>query len=500
MVDKTWVVTSDKPRPSHEAIDGEVQAYGDPFTNGLYYPGDPTGSADETAGCTCLMTVDGEVEPPPEAPPAEADPELLGDDATQFVQDAIDQFIAATPDAALNALEGQVWGATKRLRQAEGDLAATSAATQATVEVADGVFADSAYELPKPVALFRGIELDPELPPWLPTEVGQTFVDHGYQYTSPVRGTAANYAFGWGGTPTDAGWLIRYDAPAGTRVLAEQQAQAFILDRGATYEITSVDQATREIGVRIVDAVPEAVPAPELPPWMRPSLDDALQSPVTEDGAVGTGINAPHWGTVQQADGSTLKVVLKVVPSEEQSAELAAQSFNEDYGFNVLIPRTSENPDYPLVTARAPGRTGLEIYESRVGGGGAAEALQKAVLQVPLEERQSMVLFDQVIGNLDRNDGNWLITADHHLVALDHGLAFTQTGELTFGSGGALFDSAIRESLTAEQMVLTDAQRTVLETMVQDEESIRQQWDGFVDVDAMMQRVQHILDTGQWRA
>lgn len=50
---KVWVVTSSNSR--HPQLDGETTPIGEAFSNGLQYPGDPTGSADETAHCTCLL-------------------------------------------------------------------------------------------------------------------------------------------------------------------------------------------------------------------------------------------------------------------------------------------------------------------------------------------------------------------------------------------------------------------------------------------------------------
>lgn len=50
---KTWMVTSDNARPSHSAMDGETVELGKAFSNGMNGPGDPTGGADEVAGCTC---------------------------------------------------------------------------------------------------------------------------------------------------------------------------------------------------------------------------------------------------------------------------------------------------------------------------------------------------------------------------------------------------------------------------------------------------------------
>lgn len=53
---KTWTVQSDNPRASHAEIDGETVRLEEAFSNGLSFPGDPAGGADEVAGCTCSLT------------------------------------------------------------------------------------------------------------------------------------------------------------------------------------------------------------------------------------------------------------------------------------------------------------------------------------------------------------------------------------------------------------------------------------------------------------
>lgn len=55
---KTWNVTSANPRASHSAMDGETVGIDESFSNGMNWPGDPAGGADEVAGCTCDVTVD----------------------------------------------------------------------------------------------------------------------------------------------------------------------------------------------------------------------------------------------------------------------------------------------------------------------------------------------------------------------------------------------------------------------------------------------------------
>jgi HK97 family phage portal protein len=50
---KVWRVNSSSSR--HPELDGETVEIGDTFSNGLLWPGDPSGSADDTAGCVCSL-------------------------------------------------------------------------------------------------------------------------------------------------------------------------------------------------------------------------------------------------------------------------------------------------------------------------------------------------------------------------------------------------------------------------------------------------------------
>lgn len=53
---KTWHVNSGNPRPSHQALHGTTVGIRDTFPNGLRWPGDPRGSAEENANCGCSVT------------------------------------------------------------------------------------------------------------------------------------------------------------------------------------------------------------------------------------------------------------------------------------------------------------------------------------------------------------------------------------------------------------------------------------------------------------
>jgi len=53
---KTWETNSANARPSHDAMSGETVPLNQPFSNGMNGPGDPSGGADEVAGCTCTLS------------------------------------------------------------------------------------------------------------------------------------------------------------------------------------------------------------------------------------------------------------------------------------------------------------------------------------------------------------------------------------------------------------------------------------------------------------
>jgi len=52
---KTWLVQSNNPRHSHSVINGETVRIRDKFSNGLRWPGDHLGGAEENANCRCVL-------------------------------------------------------------------------------------------------------------------------------------------------------------------------------------------------------------------------------------------------------------------------------------------------------------------------------------------------------------------------------------------------------------------------------------------------------------
>jgi HK97 family phage portal protein len=52
---KRWRTNSQNPRESHAAMNGETVGIRDLFSNGLRWPGDPSGSAEDNANCQCSV-------------------------------------------------------------------------------------------------------------------------------------------------------------------------------------------------------------------------------------------------------------------------------------------------------------------------------------------------------------------------------------------------------------------------------------------------------------
>ena len=53
---KTWQVNSGNPRPEHASMDGETVGLDEYFSNGMRWPGDPMGGAENNSNCKCSVT------------------------------------------------------------------------------------------------------------------------------------------------------------------------------------------------------------------------------------------------------------------------------------------------------------------------------------------------------------------------------------------------------------------------------------------------------------
>lgn len=70
-----------------------------------------------------------------------------------------------------------------------------------------------------------------------------------------------------------------------------------------------------------------------------------------------------------------------------------------------------------------------------------------------------MKMFDQLIANIDRNQGNLLYDGDFHLILIDHSRAFTTTSDITTMARPTMFDAAVWDRLKA--LTLTDLQASL---------------------------------------
>ena len=56
ILERTWIATNDsRTRHSHAVLDGETKPIDTPFSNGLMYPGDPSGRPEEVWNCRCTV-------------------------------------------------------------------------------------------------------------------------------------------------------------------------------------------------------------------------------------------------------------------------------------------------------------------------------------------------------------------------------------------------------------------------------------------------------------
>jgi uncharacterized protein with gpF-like domain len=56
LINKEWISAGDgKERPTHAELNGEQVDMNEPFSNGLMYPGDPSGDAGEVINCRCTF-------------------------------------------------------------------------------------------------------------------------------------------------------------------------------------------------------------------------------------------------------------------------------------------------------------------------------------------------------------------------------------------------------------------------------------------------------------
>ncbi len=153
-------------------------------------------------------------------------------------------------------------------------------------------------------------------------------------------------------------------------------------------------------------------------------------------------------------DGSPVgSMAWKVLPqterrgfSESHRAEIAAFRLSRLLGMH-MVP--------PVVERRHRGETGAAVMWIDNVQRWDAKNPPKAGLRNWSRQVSSMKLFDQLIANIDRNQGNLLHDADGHLFLIDHSRAFTTRTSLKGIEGPAQVDRTLWtriDALTREEL------------------------------------------------
>jgi hypothetical protein len=131
-------------------------------------------------------------------------------------------------------------GATRKLREAGGNVAALAERYADEVRVLDEMFAKHAHTFSRREVLFRGVE-DGD---WLPKTVGETFTEQGYAFTTVARAET-----GYAGAE---GWTLNVYTKAGDRAIAYPRHNSMLFPRGTKLRVVNVDKGARIIEVEVV--------------------------------------------------------------------------------------------------------------------------------------------------------------------------------------------------------------------------------------------------------
>jgi len=224
------------------------------------------------------------------------------------------------------------------------------------------------------------------------------------------------------------------------------------------------------------------------------ALSEPLSTGKVEIGeSVGTNTrDAPHYGTV---DGIPVIVKTPANPTSGAS-EVAAQWFNDRFGFDVLTPRIEWNytGDEPvLVSLRVDGTSAID-YVERAG------VSPEFAADTSEADRTAIAFFDTVMGNGDRTGEN-LLVSEGRLVAIDNASLFFEDSQYRF-------PSVAQQTLgNGGMQPLTDSQRGILEDVVASRPEIYNQFAGSIEtvpgeqprsLDVVFTNAERILQEDEW--
>lgn len=126
---------------------------------------------------------------------------------------------------------------------------------------------------------------------------------------------------------------------------------------------------------------------------------------------------------------------------ESYKSEIAAYALDERLGLD-MVP--------PVVERRVDGDLGAAIFwVDGVKGWKKGETVQAPDAFAWSRQIVRMKMFDQLIGNIDRNQGNLLYDVDYHLILIDHSRAFTATRDISVEAQPTLIDGVFWDKIEA---------------------------------------------------
>ncbi len=177
-----------------------------------------------------------------------------------------------------------------------------------------------------------------------------------------------------------------------------------------------------------------------------------------------------------------------VPPATENNREIAGYLVDKRLGHYARVPPTIENS--------IDGEKGITTFIV-----GDAKSLDDAsgwlIGNKDTDAYRRMAIFDQVIGNLDRHNRNFLTTDEGRIVPIDHGLAFPTKN----GFQGSAINYAF-----SKKIKLNESEVQMLKDFGAQKDDISQELSSYLEpqaIDAMFERVEQMVEkkrtTSGWR-
>lgn len=219
--------------------------------------------------------------------------------------------------------------------------------------------------------------------------------------------------------------------PVQSKVPPIKAAKAAPASRLATMKVADLRALAKERGIVIPAGArkPDLIKALEVPVPRRTLVDLARETPVDVTPLPG-GITS-RVEQLTYSDGS--RAVLK---DYSRQGQLAAKIYtdSEDLSADVLRVVGVRHPD---VVRLSDDKILMDFVEGRQGG--ATGELKAPAAIVESDEGRRLGLADALLGHRDRGGGNWIISPDGHIIAIDNGAAFEHGAQAAAGNPFASF-------------------------------------------------------------